>query len=185
MWARVKASQVIEIINSPKAMTINGTQYPSSIFRLWSASQLKAIGIYSYSETGQKDNFYYNMGSITYEVNDSAGTVVGTYSSTAKPMSGLKEAWVEKIKSTAGSLISKYDWMTLRFAQSGTAIPKNVNTYINSIRANSNIMETKVNAASDVDALVALDTSTYHANGSVNVIADLQNWPEDPNAPSE
>ena len=75
--------------------------------------------------------------------------------------------------------------MTLRFAQSGTAIPKNVNTYMNSIRANSNIMETKVNAASDVDALIALDTSTYHANGDVNVLAHLQNWPKDPNAPSE
>jgi len=185
MWARVKASQVIEIINSPKAMNINGTQYPSTIFRLWSASQLKAIGLYSYSLTGMKDSFYYNMGSITHKVDDSAGTVVGTYSSSAKPMSGLKEAWVDKIKSTAGSLISKYDWMSLRFAQSGTAIPKNVNTYMNSVRANSGIMEAKVNAASDVEALIALDTNTYHANGVLNVIADLQDWPEDPNAPSE
>ena len=185
MWALVKASQVIEIINSPKAMTINGVQYPSSIFRVWSASQLKAIGLYSYSLTGMKDTFYYSTGSITHVVDDSAGTVVGTYATSARDMSGLKKAWVEKIKSTAGSLISKYDWLTLRFAQSGTAIPKNVNTYMNSIRANSGIMETKVNAASDVDALVALDTSTYHANGDINVIADLQNWPEDPNAPSE
>ena len=34
MWARVKASQVIEIIPGPKAMTINSVQYPSSIFIL-------------------------------------------------------------------------------------------------------------------------------------------------------
>ena len=29
MWARVKASQVIEIIPGPRAMTINSVQYPS------------------------------------------------------------------------------------------------------------------------------------------------------------
>tara|TARA_R100001591_G_scaffold77121_2_gene84708 strand:- start:1278 stop:1835 length:558 start_codon:yes stop_codon:yes gene_type:complete len=185
MWALVKASQVIEIINGPKAMTINGVQYPSSIFRIWKPAELKAIGLYSYTLAGMKDQFYYNIGAITHKVDDSAGTVVGTYASSAKPMSDLKEAWSLKIKEAAGSLISKYDWMTLRFAQSGTAIPKNVNTYMNSIRANSNIMETKVNAASDVDALVALDTTTYHANGDVNVLAHLQNWPKDPNAPSE
>ena len=207
MWARVKASQVIEIINGPKAMTINGTQYPSTIFRLWSASQLKSIGIYSYSETGLKDTFYYNMGSISYTVDDSAGTVVGAYSSTAKDLAdatytsqdntdgnipegksvgdvkslGLKSIWKNKVKEVANSMISKYDWYTLRLAQAGTAIPVNVNTYINSVRANSGIMETKISNAADVDALIALDTTTHHANGDVNVTAHLQNWPTDPN----
>ena len=207
MWARVKASQVIEIINGPKAMTINGTQYPASIFRIWTPAALKAIGLYSYSETGQKDTFYYNMGGISYTVDDSAGTVVGTYSSTAKDLAdatytsqdntdgnipegksvgdvkslGLKSLWKNKVKETAGSLISKYDWYSLRLAQAGTAIPLAVNTYINSVRANSGIMETKIDAASDVDALIALDTTTYHSNGDVNVTAHLQNWPTDPN----
>ena len=77
MWARVKASQVIEIINGAKAMTIDGTQYPASIFRIWSAADLKAKGLYSYTETGQKDTMYYNMGAISYTVDDDAGTVVG------------------------------------------------------------------------------------------------------------
>ena len=77
MWARVKASQVVEIINGAKAMTIDGTQYPASIFRIWSAADLKAKGLYSYSETGQKDTMYYNMGAISYTVDDDAGTVVG------------------------------------------------------------------------------------------------------------
>ena len=45
MWARVKASQVIEIINGAKAMTIDGTQYPASIFKIWSAADLKAKGL--------------------------------------------------------------------------------------------------------------------------------------------
>ena len=207
MWARVKASQVIEIINGPKAMTINGTQYPASIFRIWKPAELKAIGLYSYSETGQKDTFYYDMGGISYKVDDSAGTVVGTRSSTAKDLAdakytsqdktdgnipegkdvgdvkslGLKSLWKSRVKETAASLISKYDWYTLRLAQAGTAIPKAVNTYINTVRTNSGTMETKIDAAGDVDALAALNVTTYHANGDINYEADLQKWPTDPN----
>ena len=94
MWARVKASQVIEIINGAKAMTIDGTQYPASIFRIWSAADLKAKGLYSYTETGQKDTTYYNMGAIKYTVDDDKGTVVGTYSSTAKGLDDVK--WTSK-----------------------------------------------------------------------------------------
>ena len=207
MWARVKASQVIEIIPGPKAMTINGVQYPSSIFRIWKPEALKAIGLYSYSETGQKDTFYYNMGGISYTVDDSAGTVVGKYSSTAKALAdttysntdksngdipegkdvgdvkaeGLKTVWKKKVKDQAAGMISKYDWYSMRLAQAGTSIPKAVNTYMNSVRANSGIMETKIDAASDVDALIALDTTTYHANGDLKLLAHLQTWPTDPN----
>ena len=94
MWARVKASQVIEIINGAKAMTIDGTQYPASIFKIWSAADLKAKGLYSYTETGMKDTFYYNIGAISYTVDDSAGTVVGTYASTPKGMDDVK--WTSK-----------------------------------------------------------------------------------------
>ena len=52
---------------------------------------------------------------------------------------------------------------------------------MNSVRANSGIMETKIDAASDVDALIALDTTTYHANGDLKLLAHLQTWPTDPN----
>ena len=94
MWARVKASQVIEIINGAKAMTIDGTQYPASIFRIWSAADLKAKGLYSYTETGQKDPTYYTMGAIKYTVDDDKGTVVGTYTTTAKGLDDVK--WTSK-----------------------------------------------------------------------------------------
>ena len=94
MWARVKASQVIEIINGAKAMTIDGTQYPASIFKIWSAADLKAKGLYSYTETGMKDSTYYNIGAIKYTVDDDKGTVVGTYTTTAKGMDDVK--WTSK-----------------------------------------------------------------------------------------
>lgn len=206
MWARVKASQVIEIINGAKAMTIDGTQYPASIFRIWSAADLKAKGLYSYSETGQKDTTYYNMGGIKYTVDDDKGTVVGTYSSTAKGLDdvkwtskeisdgeapegattdtvkteGLKTIWKKKIKDQANSLIAPYDWYTLRKAQAGTAIPSNINTYINAVRTASGVNEANVESTSDVDQMIERSQDTYDKDGKWSANSVYNEWPTPP-----
>ena len=203
MWARVKASQVIEIINGAKAMTIDGTQYPASIFKIWSAADLKAKGLYSYTETGQKDTTYYNMGAIKYTVDDDKGTVVGTYSSTAKGLDdvkwtskeisdgeapegattdtvkteGLKTIWKKKIKDQANSLIAPYDWYTLRKAQAGTAIPSDINTYINAVRTASGVNEANVESTSDVDQMIERSQPTYDKDGKFQANSVYSEWP--------
>ena len=208
MYARVKASQVIEIIPGAKAMTINGTQYPSSIFSIWSAAELKAIGIYSYRETGMMDTFYYNMGSISYAVDDDKGEVLGTYSSTPKGLDdvkwttseinageapegattdtvktkGLKSLWIEKIKDQANSLITKYDWYSLRKAQSGTEIPLSVNTYVNAVRTASGVNEANVSSTANVTQMVERSQPTYDEDGTFKANSVYQEWPIDPNA---
>jgi len=203
MWARVKASQVIEIINGAKAMTIDGTQYPASIFKIWSAADLKAKGIYSYSETGQKDSFYYNMGAISYTVDDDAGTVVGTYASTPKAMDdvnwtqdeiddgdapigattstakikGLKSLWKEKIKASASSLIAPYDWYTLRKAQAGTAIPSNINTYMNAVRTASAVNEANVASTANVTQMIERSQDSFNSEGVWTANSVYNEWP--------
>jgi len=206
MWARVKASQVIEIINGAKAMTIDGTQYPASIFRIWSAADLKAKGLYSYTETGHKDTFYYNMGAIKYTVDDDKGTVVGEYSSTAKGMDdvkwtskeisdgdapegattdtvktkGLKTIWKEKIKASAANLIAPYDWYSLRKAQAGTAIPSDINTYMNAVRTASGVNEANVASTSDVDQMIERSQDTYDSDGKWSANSVYNEWPTPP-----
>ena len=203
MWARVKASQVIEIINGAKAMTIDGTQYPASIFKIWSAADLKAKGLYSYTETGQKDTFYYNMGAIKYTVDDDKGTVVGTYTTTEKGMDdvkwtskeisdgdapegattdtvktkGLKTLWKEKIKASAASLIAPYDWYSLRKAQAGTAIPSDINTYMNAVRTASAVNEANVASTSDVDQMIERSRDTYDKDGKWSANSVYNEWP--------
>ena len=203
MWARVKASQVIEIINGAKAMTIDGTQYPASIFKIWSAADLKAKGLYSYTETGQKDTTYYNMGAIKYTVDDDKGTVVGTYSSTAKGMDdikwtskeisdgdapegattdtvnteGLKTIWKKKIKDTENSLIAPYDWYTLRKAQAGTAIPSDINTYINAVRTASGVNEANVDSTANVTQMIERSQPTYDEDGKFQANSVYSEWP--------
>ena len=203
MWARVKASQVIEIINGAKAMTIDGTQYPASIFKIWSAADLKAKGLYSYTETGHKDTFYYNMGAISYTVDDSAGTVVGTYASTPKAMDdtnwtqseidagdapigattstvktkGLKTLWKEKIKASASSLIAPYDWYTLRKAQAGTAIPSNINTYMNAVRTASAVNEANVASTANVTQMIERSQDSFNSEGVWTANSVYNEWP--------
>ena len=203
MWARVKASQVIEIINGAKAMTIDGTQYPASIFKIWSAADLKAKGLYSYTETGQKDTTYYNMGGISYTVDDDKGTVVGTYSSTAKGMDdvkwtskeisdgeapegattdtvkteGLKTIWKKRIKDQANSLIAPYDWYTLRKAQAGTAIPSDINTYINAVRTASGVNEANVDSTANVTQMIERSQPTYDEDGKFQANSVYSEWP--------
>ena len=203
MWARVKASQVIEIINGAKAMTIDGTQYPASIFKIWSAADLKAKGLYSYTETGQKDTTYYNMGAIKYTVDDDKGTVVGTYTTTAKGMDdvkwtskeisdgdappgattdtvkteGLKTMWNKRIKATAAALIAPYDWYSLRKAQAGTAIPSTINTYMNAVRTASEVNEANVASTSDVDQMIERASDTFDKDGVWTANSVYNEWP--------
>ena len=203
MWARVKASQVIEIINGAKAMTIDGTQYPASIFRIWSAADLKAKGLYSYTETGQKDTTYYNMGGISYTVDDDKGTVVGTYTTTEKGMDdvkwtskeisdgdappgattdtvkteGLKTMWTKRIKASAAALISPYDWYSLRKAQAGTAIPSAINTYMNAVRTASAVNEANVASTSDVDQMIERSQDTFDSDGKWSANSVYNEWP--------
>ena len=203
MWARVKASQVIEIINGAKAMTIDGTQYPASIFKIWSAADLKAKGLYSYTETGQKDTMYYNMGAISYTVDDDAGTVVGAYASTAKGMDdvkwtskeisdgdapdgattdtvkteGLKTMWTKRIKAQTNSLLQPYDWYSLRKAQAGTAIPSDINTYMNAVRTASGVNEANVASTANVTQMIERSNATFDEDGKFSANSVYQEWP--------
>ena len=203
MWARVKASQVIEIINGAKAMTIDGTQYPASIFKIWSAADLKAIGLYSYTEKGIMDTTYYDMGAISYTVDDDAGTVVGKYASTARPLDdikwttseinagsapigattdtvkteGLKSIWKKKIKQTANSLITPYDWYTLRKAQAGTSIPSDINTYINAVRTASGVNEANVDSTANVTQMIERSQMTFDSDGKFQANSVYSEWP--------
>ncbi len=195
MWAMVKAGQVTAIYPRPKALTIDGIQHPAAIFTAWTKDQKKAIGIYDYSEVNAQPNSrYYKQGTSETVVDDSAATVVKTWSNVAKDLAdtgskgddnysaGVKTNEKNMVKSTAASLLEASDWMVIRAAEGGTAVPSAVTTYRAAIRTKSNSMETAIDNASDMAAVIALDTTTYHANGDINVVATLQDWPEVPDA---
>ena len=183
MWAYVKNSQMIRLISRPTALSIEGLQYPATIFSSWTPSALKEIGLYSYIESGAERTDYYTNSGPVYEVDDSAGTVTGKFTPTAKNLAETKKQEIQKIKSTVSSKLTPTDWMVIKASEvNGNTVPSVYATYRAAVRSKGNGLEVQVNAAEDIPAIIKLHTSTYHANGSINVLASMEDWPTDPDA---
>ena len=175
-WALVESGNVTTIYTRPKAITLNDIQHPRNIFTVWSAAELKDIGIYSYNEVNASvDSRFYTQGSSTVVVDDAAGTVTKTYTHNKKVLSTeLKSQKKISVKTTAASLLSGSDWLVIRAAEGGTAVPAAVATYRAAVRTTSGSMETAIDDAADMDAFIALHTNTADDVGVLN------DWPEVP-----
>ena len=104
MWARLNDNDTIaQLYMRPVGITLNGVQYPASIFSLWSASELKAIKIWSVTMTNApSEQQWYNVSSPVYAVTKDGDTVTGvtgTYTNTEKP---LKEVYTIPVASSDG-----------------------------------------------------------------------------------
>ena len=98
----------------------------------------------------------------------------------------LKESEVAAVKLQVANKLQPTDWMVIKASEvSGNTVPSEYSTYRAAVRTKGNALETSVNGAANVDAIIALHTSTYHANGSINVLASMQDWPTDPDAPED
>jgi len=168
MWALVESGSVTQIYTRPKAITVGEVNYPANIFMLWSASELEAIGIYEVviDNTNLKSNEYYINTNQSFDFAD--GVVTASYgTATAKPIDdvtdedgnvtrGLKYNHKQVINSQAGGTLQSTDWMVVRAAEGGTAVPSDIATWRAAVRTKSNEMCTAIDNAADVDALATL-----------------------------
>ena len=168
MWALVESGSVSKIFTRPTQIKINDINYPSNIFMLWSSSELKAIGIYEIviDNTNLKDKKYYINTNQSF--NFASDTVTASYgTATAKAIAdvtdddgnvtkGLKSIKKENLNAEAGGILQSTDWMVIREADGGTAMPSNIKTWRASVRTKANDMCTQIDNAADVDALAAL-----------------------------
>ena len=79
MWARLNDNDTIaQLYMRPVGITLDGVQYPASIFSLWSASELQALKIWSVTMTNQpSDSKYHNVSAPVYAVTKDGDTVTG------------------------------------------------------------------------------------------------------------
>jgi hypothetical protein len=162
MWALVESGSVSKIYTRPTQIKINDINYPSNIFMLWSSSELKAIGIYEVviDNTNLKDSKYYINTNQSF--NFASDTVTASYGTDGLGTEGeikqygLKPQHKTVINSQAGGILSDTDWMVIREADGGTAMPSNIKTWRASVRTKANSMCTQIDNAADVDALAAL-----------------------------
>ena len=158
MWTQVSGGNVTRVITSPTSLTVNDITHPSSIFTKWTKVELRDIGIYPYREDSIDQRYYYS-GAVTYTVLDDE--VVGSYTKTDRDVAGLKEIMIELTRQMASTILARDDWMSIREAEGGTAIPANVKTYRAAIRTESGTKEDEINALSDLDAVKGYEATSY------------------------
>tara|TARA_Y100001938_G_scaffold115361_1_gene158698 strand:- start:9 stop:608 length:600 start_codon:yes stop_codon:yes gene_type:complete len=188
-------------MNQARPIIIGDTQYPAKIFSLWSADELKNIGIVpvTFDNTNQKDNEWYINSKQTYTYDASAGTVTASYgTATAKAHAdvlwtqadsdngdlpadksvgdvrnpGLKTILINKIKEDAMVELKKTDWYIVRKADAGTAVPSTITNHRAAVRTKAAEMETSITNAADTEALKTLFTYVNTADeGEPDVMA--------------
>ena len=179
MWARVESDTVTKIHTRPKALSIGDVNYPANIFSMWTTAELEALGLYEVviDNSNYKDQAYYINTNQTFAFADGVATAsYGT--ATAKAIAdtlftaqdetdglgtegevatrGLKYNHKEIINQQAAGVLTPTDWMVVRAAEGGTAVPSGTTTNRAAVRTKANAMQTQIDGAADVDALAAL-----------------------------
>jgi hypothetical protein len=168
MWALVEDNSITKTFNRPKGFTLGEVQYPASIFTLWSKSEKEAIGLYEIvvDNSNLKDQAYYTNGAESFTW--ASNTVTKSFgTATAKALNdvtdddenltrGLKYNHKQIINQQAAGVLAPTDWMVVRAAEGGTAVPSDITTNRAAVRTKANEMCTAIDGAADVDALAAL-----------------------------
>ena len=196
MWAIVESGSITKMYTRPQAFKIGDNQYPANTMALWSESELQSIGVYpvTIDSTNLKNKEYYINTNITYAVDGL--TVSGTYGAataiaiadtlfTAQDETdglgtegevatrGLKYNHKQIINQQAAGLLQDTDWMVIREAEGGTAVPSATTTWRAAVRTKANAMQVQIDGAADVDALAAL----YVYNDATPPVRPLGEFP--------
>ncbi len=158
MWAQVTDNKVARILAHPSNIEHNGVTHPKSIFTNWPPSALLDIGIYPYSENSVDTRYHY-AGELSYEIDEIS--VTGTYAENDLDIAGIKKGMISQSRSVASSILARDDWMSIREAEGGSAMPADIKTYRAAIRTESGDKETEINALADMAAVKEYAATPY------------------------
>jgi hypothetical protein len=146
MFALVESGNITQMPKGNKGITLNGNQYPASIYTLWTEAERNAIGIYTVEidSTNKKNEEWYINTNITYAFG--SNKVTGTYdTATAKKIAdtlwtsqdktdgliregedvgdvateGLKTIKKRMIDNQCAGILAPSDWMVVRATETG------------------------------------------------------------------
>ena len=169
----------------------NGIQHPPN-WHIWSPSDKAAAGLTEIVEETPPDSRLYtwSMGSdgkisktaktlADTDAVDGAGNKINDDDGNQVINRGVKYNLKQEVKNQQGALLAQTDWVVVRKADKGTAIPSNIQTWRDAIRSKATDMETAIDNAADTDAVAALFVKyTTNEDGSVTKSGILYDWPE-------
>jgi len=163
--------------------TVGDINYPANWLRLSTPQEKTALGITEVADAPTYDSrFYWGDGTAkaiddVNEVDENNDPVLDENGNQVVTL-GVKSVLKSQEKSTAGSLLARYDWYVIRKAETSKAIPTAIKTYRTAVRTACLTRETEIDACSDTAALVTLYSST-EKDGVVT--PNMTQYPEDPN----
>ena len=178
MWALIEDSEIVKIINNPKAMVIGDVRHSRNIFSFrWTNEEREAIGIYEivFDNSNKRDEAYYINTNQSFNFADGVATA-SFGSATAKELDdrnatdeageeldpvvvieGLKTKHKRIIKQQASGLLTPTDWYVIKATDvESYSVPSAITTYRANVRTKSNDMEVLIDACSTVDELATL-----------------------------
>lgn len=146
------------ITPSPRAIEVNGVQYPATIFKNWTAEELGNIGVYSFRED-KYDPYFYSASAHT-DVREGYEIVRKYTLIDAMTLAELKERTISDVKITANNLLAPTDWYVIRKIESNTDMPTEVSEYRTAVRQASNDIEAAISNYATYAELVTYITGT-------------------------
>tara|TARA_R100001440_G_scaffold36955_4_gene56179 strand:+ start:4500 stop:5132 length:633 start_codon:yes stop_codon:yes gene_type:complete len=201
MKAIVKASKLVEIISSPKSVTIDGIAHPKEIFKYWERQALKDIGIYEFIQDTPPDDRFETGGAVSYTVDDTNGIVTEKITKKDKSLEdvkqvddkgdklldengnqivteGLKSIYIQSINKQSNLSLAPSDWIVHRFVEDNTKkIPDDVKTYRKKVRDTSNAIVTKIKATKTLSDLKKLFNDAVIKDGKVTTPNTMDSLP--------
>jgi len=205
MWARIENNTIIEYYDRKQSLVLNNVRYSSQIFTIWTDEQRKELGIVPIVISGSHlDTKYYIEHNHTDAVAEDGNSVIRTIGvkvadhkledvdavdedgnaflddyGVQMVTRGLKYNAIQKVKQQQSGYLSRTDWYIIRKADVGTAIPTAIQTFRNAIRADATRIENAITAVTTMDEFIALHTTTYNEDRTVDQIAITQSWTEE------
>jgi len=205
MWARIESNNIVEYYDRKQSIVLNNVRYSSQIFTIWTDAQRKDLGIVPVVISGSHLNTnYYIEQNHSDAIAGDGNSVIRTIGVKAADRAledvdavdedgnalldnygvqtvtrGLKYNAIQKVKDQQSGYLSRTDWYIIRKADAGTAIPTAIQTFRNAIRADATRIENAITAATTMDEFIALHTTTYKEDGTVDQIAITQSWTEE------
>ena len=205
MWARIENNNIVEYYDRKQSLLLNDVRYSSQIFTIWTDAQRKELGIVPVVISGSHlDTNYYIEHNHSDAIAGDGNSVIRTIGVKAADRAledvdavdedgnavldqygvqmvtrGLKYNAIQKVKDQQSGYLSRTDWYIIRKADVGTAIPTAIQTFRNAIRADATRIENAITAATTMDEFIALHTTTYNEDRTVDQIAITQSWTEE------
>jgi len=205
MWARIEDNKIVEYYDRKQSLLLNDVRYSSQIFTIWTDAQRKELGIVPIVISGSHlDTKYYIEHNHSDAIAGDGNSVIRTIGVKAADRAledvdavdedgnalldqfgvqrvtrGLKYNAIQKVKQQQSGYLSRTDWYIIRKADAGTVIPTAIQTFRDAIRADATRIENAITAATTMDEFIALHTTTYNEDGTVDQIAITQSWTEE------